>query len=107
LPPTSRSADYSPHRAKALGRRHLDHTAAAALLAAGLLTLTVGCATAPATPLQEAHDRAVRRLSGQCLREHYDERRVLGGYPVFTACRRWAEDRLRVRMPANARVSLD
>lgn len=69
------------------------------VLVAGLLTLGTGCASAPASPLQQARNDAVRRLTVDCYWEAEGERLVFGPHTVHGACRRWAESRVRVRMP--------
>jgi hypothetical protein len=73
--------------------------------------LSGGCASTPPTTLaqtlEQSHNQAIRRLTVQCYWEMEGERLVFGAYPVHSACRRWAEARIQVRVPANERIALD
>ncbi len=69
------------------------------LLTAAILAMFGGCASDGGTPLQQAQRSVARELMVQCYWHNEGKRLVFGGYAVHSACRRWADDVVRVRLP--------
>ncbi|MEQ8860694.1 MAG: hypothetical protein RIC56_18785 [Pseudomonadales bacterium] len=69
------------------------------LIATLVLLAFCGCSTTPGTPLQQARSGVIRELTVQCYWQNEGKRAVFGSYYVHAACRRWADEVVRVRLP--------
>jgi hypothetical protein len=73
--------------------------ASAPVMLITLLLALAGCAAATPHPLQTLRNDAANKLAVQCYARHEGERLVYGSGEVFSACRHWAHQQVRVRFP--------
>lgn len=74
---------------------------------AGIVLSAASCASAPPDTLTARLNEDVRRLTMHCYWHRDGERIVMGGLHIYQACRRWAQDQVRVRLPESSLARVD
>lgn len=80
-------------------RFHLASPGVRSTLAVAFLLAIGGCAATTDNSLTSRMGDDVRRLTMQCYWQREGERLVVGGMPVYLACREWAQSLVRVKVP--------
>lgn len=86
----------------------IDERAAPLVRAAALAVLATmlgACATGgPAPGPLSAQSRVINQLTAECYWQSEGERLIFGAPQVHSACRVWARERVKVRMPEGHRT---
>lgn len=88
-------------------RFHLSSPEVRSMFAVAILLAIGGCAATTDNSLASRLDDEVRRLTMQCYWQREGERLVVGGMPVYVACREWAQGLVRVQVPRRAMALTD